>query len=135
MPLRSTDQPEKFGGLGERIVPEKPAPAAPRPEGPSGIVHDADGKARTTTHRREIDLAGGDVGMILRDGWNKAPTVPWTLSLLDKPIPLPRTVEELHAKQASDMQVIRDRLAELEREYRDALMGRALCRYTRKDGE
>lgn len=50
--MRTTDpDPTPFRPLGERVVKEKPAAPAPKPEGKSGLVTDADGKMRTTSHK------------------------------------------------------------------------------------
>jgi hypothetical protein len=48
--MRTVDEPERFRGLGERVVKPAPAPApAPKPQGSSGIVEEG-GRMRTTTH-------------------------------------------------------------------------------------
>lgn len=47
--MRSIDEPEKFKGLGEKVVKPAPVPAPPKPEGKSGLVTE-NGRMRTTTH-------------------------------------------------------------------------------------
>ena len=50
--MKTTDpEPERFKGLGEKVVKPKPAPAPQRPEGKSGIVTDKDGRMSTTSHK------------------------------------------------------------------------------------
>lgn len=47
--MRSIDEPEKFRGLGERVVKPKPAPPpAPQPQGAYGVTTGTDGRMRTT---------------------------------------------------------------------------------------
>ena len=52
--MRTTDDlnpAPPFKPLGEKVVKPTPAPASPKPQGPSGIVTGTDGKSRTTSHR------------------------------------------------------------------------------------
>lgn len=49
--MRTTDpEPERFKGLGEKVVKPTPAPAPAKPQGPSGIVSQ-DGMLKTTSHK------------------------------------------------------------------------------------
>lgn len=50
--MRTTDDlnPERFQPLGEKVARPAPPPPAQKPQGPSGIVTDAEGRLRTTTH-------------------------------------------------------------------------------------
>ncbi len=49
--MRTIDEPEKFRGLGERVVKPAPAPApAPKPQGAYGLVTDpVTGRMKTTS--------------------------------------------------------------------------------------
>ena len=48
--MRTTDpEPERFKGLGEKVVKPAPPPPSPKPEGKSGVVTE-NGRMRTTTH-------------------------------------------------------------------------------------
>ncbi len=53
--MRTTDDlnPERFKGFGEKVTKPAPAPTPQKPQGPSGIVSDPDGRIRTTSHPRE----------------------------------------------------------------------------------
>lgn len=50
--MRTTDpEPERFKGLGEKVAKPTPAPPPTRPQGPSGLVTDKDGRMSTTNHK------------------------------------------------------------------------------------
>ena len=56
--MRNTDpDPQPFRPLGEKVVrPSAPAPAPQKPQGPSGIVYDKDGRPSTTSHKPHVGL-------------------------------------------------------------------------------
>lgn len=49
--MRTVDEPERFRGLGDKVVKPAPAPAPQKPVGSSAIVTGADGKMQTTNHK------------------------------------------------------------------------------------
>lgn len=57
--MRTTDhEPERFKGFGEKVVKPAAAPIpAAKPQGPSGIVYDKDGRPSTTSHKPYSALA------------------------------------------------------------------------------
>lgn len=101
--MRQVDQKESFAPLGAPIRPEPTKPAAPRPEGPSGVVT-INGKAQTTSHPKPPMRNYSDIldtqGMVHRDSFPPN-SLKWVGEAAD-------AWRGIHAQQAADMEVIRD---------------------------